>query len=245
MVLKKGAVSKDVIAWQEFLAGEGEAVGGFDGIFGPATEEATKKWQAKHGLKADGIVGPNTLKEAANAGFAKKSSWYPPRPNFNSPGQTTRKALFGSFNWKPRPAGAIEILGNWVKNNIVTVRIPQLVGVSGAPANGDILFHKRGADAIKGFFQEAQNQNLDNLVISWAGSFVPRRIRGGTALSNHAWGTAFDINAAENWLNAEPAPVGSKGSLLKLVPIANSFGFFWGGHYQNRKDGMHFELARL
>lgn len=33
--------------------------------------------------------------------------------------------------------------------------------------------------------------------------------------------------------------------ILKLVPIANAFGFFWGGHYQNRLDGMHFELAAL
>lgn len=245
MILKRGSVSKDVIRWQEFLAGQGYSVGGFDGIFGPATENATKDWQAKNGLKADGIVGPNTLKKSSGSGFSGKSAWYPPRPDFDSPGREQRKAMFGDFEWKPKPGGAIEILGDWVKKNIVSVEIPQLKGVNGAPSNGVIQFHKKGANAIKGFFQEAEDEGLAPLVISWAGSFVPRRIRGRNALSNHAWGTAFDINAAENWLNAEPAPVGAKGSLLKLVPIANDHGFFWGGHYRSRKDGMHFELARL
>lgn len=31
-----------------------------DGYYGPATERAVKSWQKKHGLSADGMVGPNT-----------------------------------------------------------------------------------------------------------------------------------------------------------------------------------------
>jgi hypothetical protein len=34
-----------------------------DGVFGPATERALKRWQRRHGLVADGIAGPQTRSE--------------------------------------------------------------------------------------------------------------------------------------------------------------------------------------
>jgi hypothetical protein len=38
--------------------------------------------------------------------------------------------------------------------------------------------------------------------------------------------------------------MGQKGCVRELVPIANEFGFYWGGHF-SRMDGMHFEIAKL
>jgi Putative peptidoglycan binding domain len=54
--LKAGAASKrgDVRALQRKV---GVAA---DGIFGPATERALRRWQRRHGLVADGIAGPQT-----------------------------------------------------------------------------------------------------------------------------------------------------------------------------------------
>ena len=74
-MLDHGTKGADVTSWQTFLIGQGllEA-GGADGIFGPKTDQATKQYQAKHGLKADGIVGPNTTAAAQVEGFA------PPAP---------------------------------------------------------------------------------------------------------------------------------------------------------------------
>ena len=74
---------------------------------------------------------------------------------------------------------------------------------------------------------------------------MPRFVRGSrTILSNHSFGTAFDINVPWNLLGSVPALVGQKGSVRELVPIANQNGFYWGGHFP-RKDGMHFSIAKL
>lgn len=68
-------------------------------------------------------------------------------------------------------------------------------------------------------------------------------IYNGVVVSN-SWATAFDVNVAWNGLGRQPALVGETGSVRELVQLANEHGFFWGGHYSGRLDGMHFELAR-
>lgn len=80
----------------------------------------------------------------------------------------------------------------------------------------------------------------------FGGLWVPRYVRGSTTtLSNHAWGTAFDINVSANYLWHLPAFPGENGSLFKLIPVAQDYGFGWGGHYRGRLDGMHFEALRV
>ena len=34
-------------------------------------------------------------------------------------------------------------------------------------------------------------------------------------------------------------------SAKQLVPLANKHGFYWGGHFESRPDGMHFEMAEV
>ena len=248
MNIKKGAIGEAVLAWQKFLIEKGFDIGALDGIFGSKVEAATKQWQQDNGLTADGIVGKASYEKAATQGFKynEEGDWYPPRPDFESPTLDQVIGMFGMFSYKKKDNDDIEILGDWVSKNIVKVKIPQLIGVYGAPKTGEIYFHRKGVSQLKGLFQEIENQGLKDLIISWAGSFNARMVRGSkTRLSNHSWGSAFDINAPENWLHQKPAAVGKKGSLLKIVPIANDFGFYWGGHYRKRLDGMHFELSVL
>ena len=70
-VLKKGMRGTEVKKLQQDLTNKGYSTKGIDGIFGPATESALKKFQKANNLKADGIVGPATRK-ALNSKVAAK-----------------------------------------------------------------------------------------------------------------------------------------------------------------------------
>jgi peptidoglycan hydrolase-like protein with peptidoglycan-binding domain len=58
--LRKGQKGMHVSSLQALLNVKAEAGLDVDGIFGPKTEEATRKWQTDHGLDVDGIAGPDT-----------------------------------------------------------------------------------------------------------------------------------------------------------------------------------------
>lgn len=71
--IKRGSTGDNVKKWQGII---GVAV---DGSFGPNTESATKAWQAKHKLVADGVVGNATWSAALGtsqpSSTAKTSAW--------------------------------------------------------------------------------------------------------------------------------------------------------------------------
>lgn len=58
-LLRQGMTGPDVRAWQQLLRAKGYAIDA-DGVFGPATANATKAAQTWAGVAADGIVGPVT-----------------------------------------------------------------------------------------------------------------------------------------------------------------------------------------
>jgi hypothetical protein len=248
-----------VAAWQTFLHGRGFEPGQIDGVFGEATRDATIAFQTKYKLDEDGVAGRQTLLKAASLGFElieepaadNTSSNFPPRPPFQ-PLVTTEQlaALFGRFSYIPAPTTnnpeAIRILGTWKTDNIVSVEIPQLKKTLGAKGPKTMEFHRLAAIQLQGLWAEWESAKLLDRILTYDGSFSPRLVRGSaTSLSNHAFGTAFDINEPYNKLGHRPALVGLRGAVRELVPIANKWGFYWGGHYHGRPDGMHFEVAFL
>jgi Putative peptidoglycan binding domain/CHAP domain len=61
--LKQGMRGADVKEWQKFLQDmKLLPAGNLDGVFGPKTADATKKWQRQLKIADDGIVGPGTRK---------------------------------------------------------------------------------------------------------------------------------------------------------------------------------------
>jgi hypothetical protein len=72
-----------------------------------------------------------------------------------------------------------------------------------------------------------------------------REVRGkeGTAeYSNHASGTAIDINPDDHPLGAEGTIPADK--IPALLAKAQELGLRWGGSYRGRKDEMHFEWIK-
>jgi Putative peptidoglycan binding domain len=67
--LVRGQRGPDVTLWQRFLVGQKLLDGGADGIFGAQTDAATRAFQRREGLAADGIVGEKTLGRAQTLGF--------------------------------------------------------------------------------------------------------------------------------------------------------------------------------
>lgn len=71
--------------------------------------------------------------------------------------------------------------------------------------------------------------------------YAYRDIRGATRLSNHASGTAVDINAPKHVLGKVGTVPADKRAAISQK--AASLGLRWGGDYIGRKDEMHLEVV--
>jgi hypothetical protein len=87
-------------------------------------------------------------------------------------------------------------------------------------------------------FQNLITRGFINELKTWDGCFNIRKKRGLSSPSLHSWGVAFDVNAFENGLGVTPKL--SAG----FVKCFTDAGFDWGGTW-TRKDGMHFQLAKI
>ncbi|MCZ2155172.1 MAG: M15 family metallopeptidase [Bryobacterales bacterium] len=258
-VLRLGSSGAPVRRWQLFLIGQGFDLGAADGKFGARTEAATRAFQARHHLDVDGVVGNQCYGQAMLLGFdatrdddqSPNGPNYPPPPAFDPLiTNAERQAVFGRYEFEaaplPHDPDAVRVVGDWEQQNIVWVNIPQLAGYKNAKRNGDIQFHQLAAAQLVKLWKAWDDAGLLGKVLSFDGSYVPRFVRGSrTVLSNHAFGSAFDINSKWNKLAAVPALAGERGSVRDLVALANQHGFYWGGHFRGRLDGMHFEVAKL
>ena len=247
--------------WQFFLIGRRHLKSPADGDFGPGTESATRAYQWSRALAADGIVGPLTLGAALTDGFdigfvdrgePAEGTVLTGAPTLRAATPATRKRLFGEFTFRSAPTArnpeAIEVLGDWVACNITMVTLPELKGVPvySQRSRGRMRFHRKAADQLEALWAAWGEAGLADRVRTYEGSYAARFVRGRPGqLSSHAYGSAFDINQRWNRLGHLPARAGAEGSVRELVDIANAHGFFWGGHFKGRPDGMHFEVAKL
>lgn len=159
-------------------------------------------------------------------------------PTYNHP-------IFGKVQFTIGKGGGIKVTSPSIP--IKAVYVPAL---DGAPMDsgrfrGSVWWHEEYEDQLLGAWKEVAAHNLMKYVLTWDGSYNPRLVRGSSSVpSNHAFGTAFDINAGWNGLGVYPPESTKRGTVRPLVEIFKKWGFAWGGDYRRRKDGMHFEIVR-
>ncbi len=146
----------------------------------------------------------------------------------------------GCFNASCTQRHANITTAGWKEKYIVSVKVPEV------PKLGAMRFHKRIAPQFEAFFKAGAAKGLAGKIVNNAGAFTARTITNNQArLSNHALGTAIDVNSEQNGYGAQPAARGTHGSLSEYADFCTDFGLYWGGWYERNKDAMHFEAVKV
>ena len=232
----------EIRAHQQKLKDAGFDPGPIDGLWGRKTEDATRRWQESTKEKLPSDTGRDVI-SLEGAQVTASDALHPALSS-----QERESTFGGPFDWVHRPTSDnrenIEIRGGWEGDNIVSVDMPALAKASNGRYTR-MRWNKRASKQLENLWNAWDAAGLLPLIKTYEGAYVPRLIRGSTrSLSNHAYGTAFDINYEWNQLGKVPARPGSTGSVWELVPLAHEHGFFWGGFF-SRGDGMHFEVCKI
>lgn len=164
--------------------------------------------------------------------------------NNSYPKLSKNQGIYGQFSYREAGGGRIQIDPQWVSENIVTITLPGLnrqVQVNKAAKDKFIkafTYIKNGTATING-----KEVPLLSLIKSVDGTFVTRHVNWNptAGLSNHSWGTAIDINAANHFGYVDPGTETNDPNLILWEKAFKPAGFSWGNSYG---DSMHFELLK-
>jgi hypothetical protein len=95
------------------------------------------------------------------------------------------------------------------------------------------------------WYSEKIERVFGHVLDDWG--YANRPIRDGVATSNHASGTAMDLNAMQHPLGKVRTGIFSRRTKVDAVheKLRKMHGVIrWGGDYHNRKDEMHYEIVQ-
>lgn len=118
----------------------------------------------------------------------------------------------------------------------------QYLGPKGPVMSRGLRVHHELAPELTGALQEINGAGLWDLVELHSGSYEFRAQRGGSKLSMHGLGLAFDLNATMNARGISPKHtlLGGTPDGQALVALLERRGWTWGGHFPV-PDAMHFQ----
>jgi peptidoglycan hydrolase-like protein with peptidoglycan-binding domain len=96
--------SRRVRELQRRLTRLGYRTGPVDGLFGPRTERATRRFQRRNGLRADAIAGPRTLRALRRQDARRREAPTSARPLIRAPQPVPERVAPRPPNAAPTPA---------------------------------------------------------------------------------------------------------------------------------------------
>jgi hypothetical protein len=116
----------------------------------------------------------------------------------------------------------------WKANNLVTFKSGKI----------NVTVNRQASTAFKGLLNSLTKGGYHLTDVQ---GYNLRDKRMGTGLSEHAYGTAIDINPGQNPNTGSPKLVTNLPTWVGA--LAARYGLIWGGTWNKAKDSMHFEYV--
>jgi hypothetical protein len=98
------------------------------------------------------------------------------------------------------------------------------------------------AATVLGYVVDRFHEEVEPLVPGWCWGHYYREVTGGRALSNHASGTAVDVNAPDHGYGDRNTFLPWQQDVIHDIIGAVGHTVRWGGDYSRTPDDMHFEI---
>lgn len=156
-----------------------------------------------------------------------------------------------------------------IRKNLVLVGVP-FFSFDGEVHKGQLVVHTEVAEEMQEIFKKLLKMQFPikqiipvvayawdddaSMVVNNTSAFNYRVIFGTNRLSNHSYGRAIDINPVQNpYVQRDGAvvPPGARYNLTQpgtvtteVASLFKSYGWDWGGDWNEQKDWQHFEKPK-
>lgn len=145
-------------------------------------------------------------------------------------------AMFGDPNSFRMGDGTLS--AQWEIDNIVRVPLPRSMAYSGGGVVTRIAVNRVIYDVVDQTMKAAaEHDDIWSELTPYGGGYEPRLKRGSSEVSLHTFGIALDFNPKKY-------PLGSLERMPQdIIDLFHSFGWWYGGDFEGRKDPQHFQFA--